>query len=102
MFPERGKLSQAADAFIRSRGGWLAQENNPLAMEAPAGLAGTEWMQGDRTQPLSLVEQVLDFRARQPLEGVDERVQIYLTCYSVLKDCVDHQLVTCCNMRMTS
>jgi tetratricopeptide (TPR) repeat protein len=91
VFRERGKLSQAADAFIHSRDGWLAQEHNALAMEAIAGLAGTKWMQGDRAQSLSLVEQVLDFIARQPLEGIDEPVQIYLTCYQVLKDFGDHR-----------
>ena len=91
VFRERGKLSQAEDAFIRSRDGWLAIENNALAMEAIAGLAGTKWKQGDRIQSLSLVEQVLDFLARQPLEGVDEPVQIYLTCYQVLKNFGDRR-----------
>jgi predicted ATPase/DNA-binding SARP family transcriptional activator len=89
VFRERGKLSQAADAFTHSRDGWLVQEHNALATEAIAGLAGTRWRQADRAQSLSLVEQLLDFLARQPLEGVDEPVQIYLTYYHVLKDCGD-------------
>ena len=91
VFRERGKRSQAADAFIRSRDGWLAQENKALATEAIAGLAGTRSMQGDRGGSLALVEQVLDFLARGPLEGVDEPVQIYLTCYHVLKDFGDRR-----------
>jgi hypothetical protein len=58
-------------------------------MEAIAGLAGTTWKQADqadRTQPIALVEPVLEFQARQPFEGVDEPVQIYLTRYHVLRD----------------
>lgn len=39
---------------------------------------------GEGTQALSLVEQVLDFLAQQTLEGVDEPIQIYLTCYHML------------------
>jgi hypothetical protein len=39
VFRERGKLSQAEDAFIRSRDGCLALERSGLAIEAIAGLA---------------------------------------------------------------
>jgi hypothetical protein len=56
-----------------------------MAIEAIAGLAGTKWKQGEGTSALSLVEQVLDYLAYQPLEGVDEPIQIYLTCYHVLR-----------------
>lgn len=43
VFRERGKFPEAAEAFLRSRDGWLAQERSGLAIEAIAGLAGTKW-----------------------------------------------------------
>jgi tetratricopeptide (TPR) repeat protein len=85
VFRDRGKFLEAAEAFLRSREGFLAQERSVMVIEAIAGLAGTKWKQGEGTSALSLVEQVLDFLAHQPLEGVDEPIQIYLTCYHVLR-----------------
>jgi hypothetical protein len=81
VFRERGKLSQAEGAFIRARDGWLALECKALAIEAVAGLAGT--------QALSLVEEVVDYLANYALEGVDEPIRIYLTCYYILEGCGD-------------
>jgi hypothetical protein len=40
-------------------------------------------------EALSLVEEVIDCLANHPLEGVDEPIQIYLTCYHVLQGCGD-------------
>jgi len=76
-----GKLPQAEAAFIRSRDGWHAQVRSGLATEAIVGLAGTKWKQGKFTEALSLVEKVLDALAQGQLEGVDEPIRIYLTCY---------------------
>jgi tetratricopeptide (TPR) repeat protein len=89
VFGERGKLSQAEEAFIRSRDGWLTLERQALAMEAVAGLAGTKWKRDELTEALSLVEEVLDSLAQGPLEGVDEPIRIFLTCYRVLRRCED-------------
>jgi len=33
------------------------------------------------------VEEVLDYLAKGPIEGVDEPIRIYLTCYQVLQGC---------------
>ena len=89
VFRERGKLSQAEEAFIRSRDGWSALERQALAMEAVTGLAGTKWKRDELTEALSLVEEVLDSLAQEPLEGLDEPIRIYLTCYHVLQSCGD-------------
>ena len=89
VFRERGKLSQAEDAFIRSRDEWLALEHGALAIEAVAGVAGTKWKQGELTEALSLVEELLDAIAQDPLEGVDEPMRIYLTCFHILHACGD-------------
>jgi predicted ATPase/DNA-binding SARP family transcriptional activator len=88
---DRGKFSQAEDAFLHSRDGWYAQERSSLAIEATGGLAGAKWKQGERSEALLLVEEVLDFLAKESLEGVDEPIQIYLTCYHILQGCEDHR-----------
>jgi hypothetical protein len=35
------------------------------------------------------VEEVLDYLAKGPIEGVDEPIRICLTCYQVLQSCGD-------------
>lgn len=93
VFLERGKLTQAEEAFVGARDTWLALERWALAMESVAGLAGTKWKQGEEKAALSLVEEVIDYLANHPLAGVDEPIQIYLTCYHVLRGSGDSRAV---------
>jgi hypothetical protein len=50
-----------------------------MAMEAVAGLAGTNWKQGEEVEAFSLDEEVMDYPEHHLLEGVDEPIRIYLT-----------------------
>jgi tetratricopeptide (TPR) repeat protein len=86
---DRGKLLQAAEAFTHSREGWLTLGRKSLEIEALAGLAGVHLKLNDLPKALSLVEQVVEFLAQHRLEGVDEPIQVFLTCYHVLRRCDD-------------
>ncbi|MBK8988228.1 MAG: tetratricopeptide repeat protein [Chloroflexi bacterium] len=84
VFHDQGDFKSAAEAFIQSRDIWRTHERWGLMIEATAGLAISLWQQRETAAALSQVEEVLDFLADQPLQGVDEPTQIYLNCYRVL------------------
>jgi predicted ATPase/DNA-binding SARP family transcriptional activator len=75
----------AADAFARSRSGWISLGQTSLVMEATAGQAEAALRQGDLDEALAKVEMVLPSIAENSLDGTDEPFQIYLTCYRVLQ-----------------
>jgi predicted ATPase len=58
---------------------------NDQAMEALAGLARVHLAQGDPSQALVQVEEILKHLETDTLEGTEEPFQVYLTCYRVLK-----------------
>jgi tetratricopeptide (TPR) repeat protein len=79
------RLSAAADAFARSRTGWISLGRMSLAMEATAGQAEVALRQGKLDEALVHVEKVLRYLAENSLDGTDEPFHIYLTCYRVLQ-----------------
>ena len=86
---EQGALELAAQAFHRSIDGWVTLNRTPLVMEATAGQAMTFLRQGRLVQAHRAVETVLSILRDNGLVGVDEPVEIYLTCYRVLDACDD-------------
>jgi len=54
-------------------------------METLTSLAHVSLAGGDTAQALSQIEEVLGFLGTSTLEGTDEPLQVYLTCYRVLR-----------------
>ena len=77
-------LTEAAKAYAQAldlrRG--LGQAH--LATEALAGLARVALAQDDPEQALAHVEEILSFLKGNTLDGTDEPLRVYLTCYRVL------------------
>jgi hypothetical protein len=88
------QLSDARDAFARSRSGWTSLGRTPLAMEATAGLAEVALRQRNLDEAMASVESVLQHMAEQSLDGADELFQIYLTCCKVLSASADARTKT--------
>jgi tetratricopeptide (TPR) repeat protein len=56
----------------------------PHAMEALAGLAHCSLAQGHYTQAQAQIEEILSFLSTDSLDGAEEPLRVYLTCYRVL------------------
>ncbi|KPK88503.1 MAG: hypothetical protein AMJ88_18930 [Anaerolineae bacterium SM23_ 63] len=79
------KLEEAADAYrkgldIRRE---LGEKN--MVMESLSGLAQVAMEQGEDLRAKDLVEEILQYIENNPIEGTDEPLEIYLTCYHVLR-----------------
>jgi tetratricopeptide (TPR) repeat protein len=81
---ELHQFAAAAMAFDHSRVGWDTLGQMPLVIEATAGLAAAVWHRGDTDAALAQTETVLNYIATNPLYGVDEPFQVYVTCYQIL------------------
>ncbi len=79
------RLPAAADAFARSRTGWISLGQMSLATEATAGQAEVVLQQGKLGEALAHIETVRPYIAKNSLDGADEHFRIYLTCYRVLQ-----------------
>jgi predicted ATPase/DNA-binding SARP family transcriptional activator len=82
---ESGRLAEAAEAYrqtllLRRE---LGQSN--LAMESLAGLACISLAQDNLIQAQARVEEILTYLESNTLDGTDEPLRIYLTCYRVLR-----------------
>lgn len=84
-----GNLASAARGFRQACEGWTALDRAPLVTENLAGLANVCWQEGDRSQALTYVGNVLEGIEQDGLGGVDVPMRIYLTCYRILRDCDD-------------
>jgi len=80
-----GHLEEAADAYQQALALHRELGEHNRAMEPLAGLACVSLAQGDLTQALALVEEILRHLETGTLDGADEPFQIYLTCYRVLR-----------------
>ncbi len=66
----------------------LGQDN--LAVEPLAGLARVGRLQGNLAQALTHTEQILEYLELNPgLDGTDEPLRVYLSCYHILRDSLD-------------
>ena len=84
-----GDLESATEAY--QRGLEIRRElgEQNLVIESVAGLVRVALIQGDRARALTLVEEVLAYLDENPIEGTDEPLDIYLTCYQVLQANLD-------------
>jgi adenylate cyclase len=80
-----GRLGESAGAYQRALGTRHELGQSPLAAEVQAGLARVSLAQGDTTQALDRVEEILSHLQTGNLYGTDEPIRIYLTCYRVLR-----------------
>jgi predicted ATPase/class 3 adenylate cyclase len=79
-----GRLAEAAAAYRQALALQRTLKNETWAMEPLAGLAYVALAQGDLPQAQVLVEEILDYVGANTLDGADERLRVYLTCYQVL------------------
>jgi tetratricopeptide (TPR) repeat protein len=81
-----GHLKEAADAYQQAL--ILRQElgERHLAIEPLAGLVRVSLIQGDLTHAQAQVEEILSYLETDPaIEGTEEPLRVYLTCYRMLR-----------------
>jgi tetratricopeptide (TPR) repeat protein len=83
-----GQLDQAADAYGQAIAIRRALGDLNLVMESLAGLARVAMAEGDLTQAQAHVTEILNHLQIGTLDGADEPLQVYWTCYRVL--CANH------------
>ena len=71
----------------------LGQQNR--SMETLAGLARVSLRQQDRVRALQQVEEILDHLNGGTLDGTEEPLRVYLTCYRVLQSNQDTRAAAC-------
>lgn len=80
-----GRLPEATDAYQQAFDIRQALEQPKIAMEPLAGLARLALNQGDLNQAQAYVENILRHLEHHDLDGTEEPLRIYLTCYQVLR-----------------
>src|SRR5262249_30883133 len=80
-----GRLDEAADFFQRclSQRRELGQTN--LIAEAIVGQARVARARGAQSEALSHAEELISYLGTKMLEGVEEPILIYLTCFYILQ-----------------
>jgi adenylate cyclase len=81
-----GQLAEAADAYRQGLALRRELGQPHLTMEPMAGLARVCLIQENPSQAQAFVEEILAFLESHTLEGTDEPMRVYLTCYQVLMD----------------
>jgi adenylate cyclase len=81
-------LADAAEAYQQSIDLRTELGQTHLAVEPLAGLGRINLIQNQVSEAQAFIEQILSFLKRSTLDGVEEPVRIYLTCYKVL--CAGH------------
>jgi predicted ATPase len=79
-----GQLAEAADAYRQSLALRRGLGQPHLATEPLAGLARVCLIQGNPSEAQALVEEILAHLESHTLEGTEEPIRVYLTCYRVL------------------
>jgi class 3 adenylate cyclase/predicted ATPase len=80
-----GSQAAAADAYQQALELRQAASQPHLAMEPLAGLARVALAGDDLAQARQYVDEILAYLQEGTLEGTDEPIQVYLTCYRVLQ-----------------
>ncbi|MGD8397660.1 MAG: tetratricopeptide repeat protein, partial [Anaerolineae bacterium] len=83
------RLADAADAYERALQLRRELGEDNRAIESLAGLANVSLAQGDAPSARRQVEEILAHLEQGSLDGADEPLQVYLTCYRVLRDVDD-------------
>jgi adenylate cyclase len=89
-----GLLPEAVETYRKAVGIRHKLGEVHLAMESIAGLARTLLLQGNLAQALDQVEQILLYLKTGTLDGTDEPLRVYLTCYQVLSAANDARATT--------
>jgi predicted ATPase/tRNA A-37 threonylcarbamoyl transferase component Bud32 len=80
-----GQVDEAAATYREAVGRWQAL-NMPLRATAPlAGLAWLALKTGDRAGAVAQVEKILPYLEKSNVEGTEEPLRIFWTCYRVLQ-----------------
>jgi DNA-binding IclR family transcriptional regulator len=78
-------LDEAVDAYGQALDLRRALRQDNLTVEPMAGLARIALIRDDRVQAMAHVEEILKHLESNPdLDGTDEPLRVYLTCYQVL------------------
>jgi len=86
-------LDDALASYQTALSIWQMLEIPHLAIEALAGLVRVTALQGELTIAQSYVEEILTFLQKQSLNGTEEPLRIYFTCYQQLKCMGDDRAV---------
>jgi predicted ATPase/DNA-binding SARP family transcriptional activator/Tfp pilus assembly protein PilF len=89
-----GRPSEAEAAYQQALALQQALGLDHLAMETRAGWARLHLTQNDLTQAQAQVEEILSFLETDSLQGTDEPLRAYLTCYRVLRASQDPRAAT--------
>ena len=81
----RGKLEQAQSAYQQVLEIDQTLGYSHLAVEATADLARVALAEGDLAHATAYADAVLEYLAEHTLEGTEEPLGVYLTCYAVLR-----------------
>jgi len=84
-----GSWSAAIEAYADSAEIRREAGEHHRSMEALAGLARVRTLEGDFESALSIVEDILAFLQADTLEGTDEPIRIFITCFEVLRKHAD-------------
>jgi class 3 adenylate cyclase/tetratricopeptide (TPR) repeat protein len=95
-------LDEAMGAYQQSYALRCDMGQPNMAMESLAGQARVAWAQGDWPQASAHVEKILNYLDTGTLNGADDPVRVYLSCYRVLQASGDERTVvllqTACTM----
>jgi class 3 adenylate cyclase/tetratricopeptide (TPR) repeat protein len=79
------RLAEARAAYQEAHDLQRQMDRAHLALDPLAGLASVSLAEGDRDRAVALVDEILALLETVPLDGADDPLQIYLTCYRVLQ-----------------
>lgn len=86
-----GRLEEAVEAYRRAVDIRGEQGEHKLAMESLAGLCRAYLAQGKLAQAATHAGEIYAFTQQDSLEGTEEPLRIYLTCYQVLRAVQDER-----------
>jgi class 3 adenylate cyclase/tetratricopeptide (TPR) repeat protein len=96
-----GQLEQATTAYRQAIQIRRELDQVHLAMESVAGLARIALAQRDLAQALAHVETILGFLQTHNLDGTDDPLRVYLTCYQTLEASGDARALVFLRMACT-
>ncbi len=79
------RLEEATAAYQQALALRRESGEHHRAMESLAGMARISLAQGDLILALSQVEEIMSYLETSALDGMDEPLRVYLTCYRVLR-----------------
>ncbi len=81
----KGKLGDARNVYLESLSIRQAMDQEYLLPELKASMARIAMLEGKLDEALELVDQILEYLENHDLNGSEEPLRIYLTCFRVLE-----------------